>query len=70
MSTKCDYFPGAIAVSSGVFGDDLDSSLVYSVMCSGNETGILQCSHSLNYTCTSEHSAAVICQGLYDPGYM
>ena len=53
---------GAIAVSSGAFGDDLESTIVYDVSCAGNETEVLNC--SLNYfgTCT-EHSASLICQG-------
>ena len=53
---------GAIAVSSGVFGDDIDSAVLYSVECVGNETGILNCSVSDSGTC-SDHNAAVICQG-------
>ena len=53
---------GAIAVTSGVFGDDTASTVLNSVTCSGNETGILDCSYSYSGTC-SEHNAAVICQG-------
>ena len=53
---------GAIAVSSGAFGDDVGSAVLYSAGCSGIETGILSCSLSYSGTC-SQHSAAVICQG-------
>ena len=56
-------FLGAISLSSGVFGDDLESTAFYSVECSGNEVEIQNCSYSTTGTCT-EHSAAVICQGV------
>ena len=49
-------------MSSGAFGDDLQSTVLYEVNCAGNETEILSCSPSFSGTCT-EHSAAVICQG-------
>ena len=49
-------------MSSGAFGDDLQSTVLYDVNCAGNETGILSCSVSFSGTCT-EHSAATICQG-------
>ena len=49
-------------MSSGVFGDDTASAVLYSVDCLGNETDILNCSLSHSGAC-SEHSAAVICQG-------
>ena len=54
---------GAIAVSSGVFGDDTDSTVVYEVDCSGMETNILNCSFS-KFGEYSEHSASAICQGM------
>ena len=53
---------GAIGVSSGVFGDDRDSSVLFGVDCSGNETEILSCSSS-DYGDVAYHSASVICQG-------
>ncbi|CAI8040121.1 Fibrillin-1, partial [Geodia barretti] len=53
---------GAIASSTGVFEDDIESTVLYSVECSGNETELLTCSYSLSGLCT-EHNAAVICQG-------
>ena len=53
---------GAIAVSSGAFGDDLQSAVLYGVNCTGNETEVPGCTFSLNGTC-SEHSASVMCQG-------
>ena len=49
-------------MSSGAFGDDIESSVLHGVDCSGSETEILNCSTSLSLTC--EHSAAVICQGM------
>ena len=49
-------------MSSGAFGDDLQSTVLYDVNCAGNETGILSCSVSFSGTCT-EHSAATICHG-------
>ena len=51
-------------ISSGAFGDDTVSTIVQSVNCYGNETGVLNCSYSSadSGTCL-EHSAAVICQG-------
>ena len=53
-------------MSSGVFGDDTESTVVNSVTCSGNETEVLKCSHSTSATgMCSEHSAAVICQGVF-----
>ena len=55
-------FSGAIALSSGVFGDDLDFTLLHNVDCSGNEKELLNCSVSYTGLCT-EHNAAVICQG-------
>ena len=51
-------------MSSGAFGDDTDSAVLYGVECSGHELGILNCSLSYSGTC-SEHSAAVICQGKF-----
>ena len=57
------FSTGAIAISSGVFEDDLESALVKSVDCSGNETDVLDCSLSLGGTCSAEHSAGIICQG-------
>ena len=48
-------------MSSGVFGDDIDSAVIYGVDCSGNETSILRCSLS-TLGLHSEHSASVICQ--------
>ena len=54
--------PGAIPVSSGAFGDDTDSAVLYGVQCSGNETEILNCSFSNSGVC-SGHSGSVICQG-------
>lgn len=57
------FISGAIAISSGAFGDDVDSSVLYNVDCFGNETSILNCSSS-NQQVYSEHSAAVICQGI------
>ena len=56
---------GSVAVSSGVFGDDVESSVLFSVECSGDERGILSCLISQSGTCTQGHSSAVICQGLH-----
>ena len=52
-------------MATGVFGDDTESSVLFSVQCTGNETEIMDCAHSTNglETC-SHHSAAIICQGL------
>ena len=58
---KIIIFLGAIALSSGMFGDDIESAVLYSIDCSGNETGVLNCSFSQTGTCG--HSAAVVCQG-------
>ena len=57
-------FSGAQPVSNGAFGDDTVSTVIKSVNCYGNESGVLNCSYSTDApgTC-SEHSAAVICQG-------
>ena len=55
--------PGAIPVSSGAFGDDIESAVLYDIDCLGNETGVLNCPLSHSGTCP-EHSAAVICQGM------
>ena len=69
METKCItlcfyYSIGAFPVTTGIFGDDTGSSVLFSVQCTGNETEIMDCAHSMNgsETC-SHHSAAVICQG-------
>ena len=50
-------------MSSGVFGDDIESSVLYEVDCAGNETEILNCLFSTTGF-LSEHSASVICKGL------
>ena len=50
-------------MSSGVFGDDIESSLLYGVDCFGNETDILSCSLS-TIGVTAQHSASVICQSM------
>ena len=57
-------FSGAQPVFNGAFGDDTVSTIIQSVNCYGNESGVLNCSYSTDApeTC-SEHSAAVICQG-------
>ena len=57
-------YSGAFAVSTGEFGDETASTLVYGVICVGNESGLLNCTYYNTTdpgTCT-EHSAAVICQ--------
>ena len=52
-------------MATGVFGDDTESSVLFSVQCTGNETEIMDCAISTNGSGTcSDHSAAVICQGL------
>ena len=59
------FLKGAFAVATGVFGDDTESSVLFSVQCTGNETEIMDCAHSTNGSKScSHHSAAVICQGL------
>ena len=50
-------------MSSGVFGDETESAVLYEVDCFGNETDILSCSMS-TLGLQSEHSASVICQGI------
>ena len=50
-------------MSSGVFEDDIDSSVVYDVNCSGIERDVLSCSLSY-FGEYSEHSASVVCQGI------
>ena len=62
---SCCSFPGAISVTSGVFGDDIASTVLNSVTCYGNETELLNCSHSTSGTCSEQHNAAVICQSMY-----
>ena len=52
-------------MATGIFGDDTESSVLFSVQCTGNETEIMDCAHSTNGSnICSHHSAAVICQGL------
>ena len=55
---------GALPVDTGLYGDDIPSSPLFSVQWSGNETEILDCSNSTSGSeeCTY-HSAGVICQG-------
>ena len=50
-------------MSSGAFGDETESTVLYEVDCFGNETEILSCSMS-SLGLQSEHSASVICQGV------
>ena len=50
-------------MTTGVFGDDTGSSVLFSVECSGDETEIMECSLSVAGTCL-DHSSAVVCQGL------
>ena len=66
-TTVCMHycFSGAIAVSSGVFGDDIESAVLFSVNCSGRESELSECELSESGVCP-EHSAAVICQGMRD----
>ena len=63
---KC--ISGAISVSTGVFGDDIESTVLFSVNCKGHETELLHCSVSESGVC-SEHSNAIICQGFTFCGY-
>ena len=51
-------------MSSGLFGDDVESAVLYSIHCAGNETGVMNCSFSHSGTCP-QHSAAVVCQGIH-----
>ena len=51
-------------MSSGAFGDETESTVLYEVDCFGNETDILSCSLS-TFGLPFEHSASVICQGVY-----
>ena len=53
---------GAIGLSSGLFGDEIESVVLHDVDCSGDEIELLSCSLSYTGSC-SGHSAAVICQG-------
>ena len=57
-------YSGAFAVSTGEFGDDIVSTLVYSVICVGNESGLLNCTYyeTTDPGICTEHNAAVICQ--------
>ena len=51
-------------MATGAFGDDTESSVLFSVQCFGNETEIMDCTHSTNESgVCSSHSAAVVCQG-------
>ena len=50
-------------MSSGVFGDDIESTVLFSVNCSGSESELSECEVSESGVCP-EHSDAVICQGL------
>ena len=55
---------GAFPVATGAFGDDTESSVLFSVQCSGNENEIMDCTHSTNGSgMCLYHSAAVVCQG-------
>ena len=54
--------PGAIAVSSGVFGDDIESTVLKNVDCYGNESEIQNCL-LYDYETYPDHNAAVVCQG-------
>ena len=52
-------------MTTGIFGDDTGSSVLFSVQCAGNETEIMDCAHSTNRSeICSLHSAAVVCQGI------
>ena len=46
-----------------MFGDDIESAVLFSVNCSGSESELSECEVSESGVCP-EHSAAVICQGL------
>ena len=59
------FLKGAFPVATGIFGDDTESSVLFSVQCTGNETEIMDCAFSINGSeICYHHSAAVICQGL------
>ena len=51
-------------MSSGAFGDETESTVLHEVDCFGNETDIFNCSVS-TFGLPSEHSASVICQGVF-----
>ena len=51
-------------MTTGIFGDDIESSVVYGVDCAGNETGVGSCSLSFSGTCSLDHNVGVICQGM------
>ena len=43
------------------------SFAIYSLSCTGNETGLLDCTHnvSIDQTCDTYDDAGVICQSMY-----
>ena len=51
-------------MTTGIFGDDIGSTVLYGVDCLGNEAGVENCSLSYTGTCSLDHSVGVICQGI------
>lgn len=57
------YFSGAIDMIGGF--PVTTQSYMSNVSCTGSETSLFQCSHSINnYFCTSDSIAGVVCQGI------
>ena len=59
---------GAIAISGGQFSNPLVPVVIGNVECTGEETGLLQCSHVTDSNqavseCDPRENAAVSCQG-------
>ena len=57
---------GAIAITSGRFGETNLPTLMEEVSCAGDESTLLQCSHRIgsDSSCGPTEDAAIVCQGI------
>ena len=55
---------GAVAISSGIFGASGEPPS-NEILCTGNESSILECTNTAVSHCQLPHEAGVICQGMH-----
>ena len=64
ITTIFIFFPGALALSVAYFGQGDGPIHLDNVRCVGNESHLLNCSHSSVSNCAHNSDAGVRCQGM------
>ena len=69
VSRNATFPVGAVAYSYRRFGRGLDANLT-SFHCYGNESQLLNCTHSVTSSCSRDYTAGVLCYGDIVPGLL